>query len=132
MIMWNQIKHQLFANPLHLIVGTVMALIGLELWLSKTYFFWPPQAIFLLNDDIVGFSCFLIGTGLIIWSASPRKTAQVNKILLMLASMFMTLLTVIEFGHAIFMNHPRIFSNVFADAGLIAIIWYIARHSDTQ
>lgn len=132
MIMLKLLKQRLKTNTLHIIIGCAIALIGLELWLNKGYFFWPPNASSVLNDDVVGFFGTALGCGIVLWSFSRDQNPKTNQIFLTLATAFMTLLAFVELGHALFMHYPRIFTNVITDVALIAVIMYIARHSDTK
>lgn len=132
MTMLKLLKQRLKINTLHIIIGCVIALIGLELWLNKGYFFWPPNASSVLNDDVVGFFGTTLGCGIILWSFSRDQNPKTNQIFLTLATAFMTLLAFVELGHALFMHYPRIFTNVITDVALIAVIMYVARHSDTK
>ena len=96
------LKQRLKTNTLHIIIGGAIALIGLELWLNKGYFFWPPNMSSILNDDAVGFFGTALGCGIVLWSISKEQNPKTNQIFLTLATAFMTLLAFVELGHAFF------------------------------
>lgn len=114
---------------LHLIIAMVLVFTGLSLWLSINYFFWPPMLLSFLNDDVVGFSGFLIGLGIIWWVFSKAPSKSVNTVLLSLSSVYMGLLSMIELGHVLFASSYRTIGDVIPDIAILLLIFYCSNRS---
>jgi hypothetical protein len=120
-------KDRVLEHPRHAIIGSVIFLSGLNFMLNDTYFFWPPYAVHVLNDDVLGFSAMIIGFWLIHWALQKRRSTEVNRNLLMAASAFFVFDATAELVHGVVGHGPHMYTAAIADFGLFLIVLVMAR-----
>ena len=121
-------------HPLHLIVGLDLVVTGLILMANDRYFFWPPNPeiiIDILNDDVVGAIGMLTGIGLIWWAYSKVKSVKANHWLITTATGYYMLLSMTEFGHALFASkgEPHMFVSGIGELAMALVTLYMAKQS---
>lgn len=66
--MWQEIK-QLWRtaklNLIHLILGLLLASMGIVLLVNDSFFYWPPEWQWFFNNDLVDAFAIIVGIGLI-------------------------------------------------------------------
>ena len=65
-------------HPQHETLAFAMLGIGLILICNDFYFFWPPFAVGVLNDDLVGGIFIAIGVWLFSWAISDKNSISTN------------------------------------------------------
>ncbi|MCH3904133.1 MAG: hypothetical protein LKE17_00050 [Lactobacillus sp.] len=140
----SNLKHklsQLLANckknQLYIIIGLAVAANGGCLWIDKLlakhgYFFWPPQWAWLMNDDGFDAIAVIAGVGLIIYALMNAHNNAVSGILLGTCAAFMTLVALVELGHALFAGQFRMLNTIIGDVFIVLIILYTARNRNTK
>ena len=134
MTMWQEIK-QLWQtaklNLLHLILGLLLASMGIVLLLNDSFFYWPPEWQWFFNNDLIDAFAIIVGIGLIAFVFAGGKSQLVNAVLLGCAAFFLMMLVVLQLGHVlVFHDYSRLLSIVAIVAWLL-VIQYLAVFSKT-
>lgn len=132
--MWQEIK-QLWQtaklNLLHLILGLLLASMGIVLLLNDSFFYWPPEWQWFFNSDLVDAFAIIVGIGLIVFVFAGGKSQLVNAVLLSCAAFFLMMIVVLQLGHVlVFHDYSRLLS-VVAIVGWLLVIQYLAVFSKT-
>lgn len=125
--MWRNLK----LNPLHLILGLVIASMGTALLINDSFFYWPPEWQWFFNNDLVDAIALAIGIGLIAFVVAGGKSQLANAILLALSAFFLTMLTVLQIGHVLVVHDYSRILSIIAMIGWLLVIQYLAMHSKT-
>ena len=64
-------------HPQHVILGVGLIGMGLILIFDDYYFFWPPFAVKVLNDDLIGGVFVVIGLLLLKWAFRHRIDSRI-------------------------------------------------------
>lgn len=126
-----QVWRNLKLNPLHLILGLVIASMGTALLINDSFFYWPPEWQWFFNNDLVDAIALAIGIGLIAFVVAGGKSQLANAILLALSAFFLTMLTVLQIGHVLVVHDYSRILSIIAMIGWLLVIQYLARHSKT-
>lgn len=102
-------------HPQHIILGLALIGIGLILICNDFYFFWPPFAARLLNDDLIGGIFMAIGILIIKWALDNRNKIAVNRNLLVITAGLLALEATAEFCHGYVSGHPHMFMAGFLE-----------------
>lgn len=127
MQVWRNLK----LNPLHLILGLVIASMGTALLINDSFFYWPPEWQWFFNNDLVDAIALAIGIGLIAFVVAGGKSQLANAILLALSAFFLTMLTVLQIGHVLVVHDYSRILSIIAMIGWLLVIQYLAMHSKT-
>ena len=88
--MWQEIK-QLWQtaklNLLHLILGLLLASMGIVLLVNDSFFYWPPEWQWFFNNDLVDAFAIIVGIGLIAFVFAGGKSQLANAVLLACAAL---------------------------------------------
>ncbi|MFR4967907.1 MAG: hypothetical protein ACLUDD_04805 [Lactobacillus kalixensis] len=101
------IKHLWLNHPQHALLGLTMIGVGTILLVNRYYFFWPPFAVHILNDDLVGGTFIAVGIGLICWSVSNKNRISTNRNLLVASAVLLAAESTAEFCHAFISGRPH-------------------------
>ena len=124
---WENAK----SNPLHLILGLLLASMGIVLLVNDSFFYWPPEWQWLFNNDLVDAFAIIVGIGLIAFVFAGGKSQLANAVLLACAAFFLMMLVVLQLGHVlVFHDYSRLLSIVAIVAWLL-VIQYLAVFSKT-
>ncbi|WP_276804577.1 hypothetical protein [Lactobacillus hominis] len=126
-----QVWRNLKLNPLHLILGLVIASMGTALLINDSFFYWPPEWQWFFNNDLVDAIALAIGIGLIAFVVAGGKSQLANAILLALSAFFLTMLTVLQIGHVLVVHDYSRILSIIAMIGWLLVIQYLAMHSKT-
>ena len=126
-----QVWRNLKLNPLHLILGLVIASMGTALLINDSFFYWPPEWQWFFNNDLVDAIALAIGIGLIAFVVAGGKSQLANAILLELSAFFLTMLTVLQIGHVLVVHDYSRILSIIAMIGWLLVIQYLAMHSKT-
>ena len=134
MTMWQEIK-QLWQtakpNLLHLILGLLLASMGIVLLVNDSFFYWPPEWQWFFNSNLVDAFAIIVGIGLIVFVFAGGKSQLVNAVLLSCAAFFLMMIVVLQLGHVlVFHDYSRLLS-VVAIVGWLLVIQYLAVFSKT-
>ena len=102
-------------HPQHIILGLALIGIGLILICNDFYFFWPPFAARLLNDDLIGGIFMAIGILIIKWALDNRNKIAVNRNLLVITAGLLALEATAEFCHGYVSGHPHMLTAGFLE-----------------
>lgn len=102
-------------HPQHIILGVTMVGIGLILICNDYYFFWPPFAVGVLNDDLVGGIFIAIGVWLFSWAISNKNNISTNRNLLIITAGLLAFEAIAEFCHGYISGHPHMFTAGFLE-----------------
>lgn len=127
---WRNSWDGIVENPLHLMIGILMTVVGYRLMTSRDYFFWPPNLAWLFNDDAFGFFGLIVGVGLIIYTVRNKPNMDINTVLLSCAGGFVAVLAALTLGHDMFAGAHKMAITGFLAVGWVFIIFYTARHSN--
>ena len=103
------------SHPQHIILGLALIGIGLILICNDFYFFWPPFAARLLNDDLIGGIFMAIGILIIKWALDNRNKIAVNRNLLVITAGLLALEATAEFCHGYVSGHPHMLTAGFLE-----------------
>lgn len=103
------------AHPQHEILALAMVGIGLILICNDFYFFWPPFAVGVLNDDLVGGIFIAIGVWLFSWAISDKNSISTNRNLLIITAGLLAFEASAEFCHGYISGHPHMFTAGFLE-----------------
>ncbi len=103
------------SHPQHIILGFALIGIGLILICNDFYFFWPPFAARLLNDDLIGGIFMAIGILIIEWALDNRNKIAVNRNLLVITAGLLALEATAEFCHGYVSGHPHMLTAGFLE-----------------
>lgn len=123
--------HNLKLNPIHLILGTMIASMGTALLINDSFFYWPPEWQWFFNNDLVDAAAIAIGVGLIAFVIVGGRSQLANAILLTLSAFFLTMLTVLQAGHVFAVHDYSRILSILALLGWLLMIQYLAVHSKT-
>lgn len=123
--------HNLRLNPLHLILGLMLSIIGIVLLINDSFFYWPPEWQWFFNNDLVDAFAIIVGTGLIAFVISGGRNQIANAVLLALSTFFITLLVILQLGHVLVIHDYSRLLSIIALAGWLLVIQYLATHSKT-
>ena len=124
---WENIKN----NLLHLILGLMLASMGIVLLVNDSFFYWPPEWQWFFNNDLVDAVAIIIGICLIAFVFVGGKSQLANAVLLSCAAFFLMMLVVLQLGHVlVFHDYSRLLSVVAIVAWLL-VIQYLAVFSKT-
>ncbi|NVO88960.1 hypothetical protein HWN39_10765 [Lactobacillus rhamnosus] len=93
-------------NPLHIVYGLGFIYIGLWLMRHDHYFIWPPQYADYLNDDTVGYSFFLIGSSILVWTFIRDHARNWDEFNLITAGTVMFLLAICQLMSGLVGEYP--------------------------
>lgn len=102
-------------HPQHIILGLALIGIGLILICNDFYFFWPPFAARLLNDNLIGGIFMAIGILIIKWALDNRNKIAVNRNLLVITAGLLALEATAEFCHGYVSGHPHMLTAGFLE-----------------
>lgn len=103
------------AHPQHIILGLALIGIGLILICNDFYFFWPPFAVGVLNDDLVGGLFIAIGVWLFSWAISDKNSISTNRNLLIITAGLLAFEAIAEFCHGYISGHPHMLTACFLE-----------------
>lgn len=116
-------------HPQHVILGVGLIGMGLILIFDDYYFFWPPFAAKVLNDDLIGGVFVVIGLLLLKWALGDRNSIDINHNLLVLASGLLGTESTAEFMHGYESGHPHMYMAGWVMLILLLITFSIIRRS---
>lgn len=126
----NQIKKVIsIKHSQHMILGIGLIGIGLILICNDYYFFWPPFAAGVLNDDLIGGTFFVVGTLLIHWAIGNRSSVAVNHGLLVLSTGLLAAEATAEFMHGYESGRPHMYMAGWVMLTLLSFTFSIIRKS---
>lgn len=102
-------------HPQHIILGLALIGIGLILICNDFYFFWPPFAARLLNDNLIGGFFIAIGILIIKWALDNRNKIAANRNLLVITAGLLALEATAEFCHGYVSGHPHMLTAGFLE-----------------
>ena len=118
-------------NLLHLILGLLLASMGIVLLVNDSFFYWPPEWQWLFNNDLVDAFAIIVGIGLIAFVFAGGKSQLANAVLLACAAFFLMMIVALQLGHVlVFHDYSRLLSVVAIVAWLL-VIQYLAVFSKT-
>ena len=123
--------HNLKLNPLHLILGSIISVMGIVLLVNDSFFYWPPEWQWFFNNDLVDAFAIIVGTGLIAFVISGGRNQIANAVLLALSTFFITMLVILQLGHVLVIHDYSRLLSIIALAGWLLVIQYLATHSKT-
>lgn len=103
------------SHPQHIILGLALIGIGLILICNDFYFFWPPFAVGLLNDDLVGGVFLVDGILLLKWALSTSSKIYANRNLLVITAGLLAFEATAEFCHGYVSGRPHMFTAGFLE-----------------
>lgn len=132
--MWQEIK-QLWQtaklNLLHLILGLLLASMGIVLLVNDSFFYWPPEWRWLFNNDLVDAFAIIVGIGLIAFVFAGGKSQFANAVLLACAAFFLMMLVVLQLGHVLVVHDYSRLLSIVAIVAWLLVIQYLAVFSKT-
>lgn len=134
MTMWQEIK-QLWQtaklNLLHLILGLLLASMGIVLLVNDSFFYWPPEWQWLFNNDLVDAFAIIVGIGLIAFVFAGGKSQLANAVLLACSAFFLMMLVVLQLGHVLVVHDYSRLLSIVAIVAWLLVIQYLAVFSKT-
>ena len=127
----QKIRQRLNANPIHLIIGALFILTGFYLLVTDNFFLWPPEWHDVFNDDRVDAIAIIIGTCYFAFVLAGGTNQLANTILLGASAFYLTMLIVLEIGHALAFHVPGLVVAAIFQLGTVLLIEYCARRSPT-
>lgn len=138
-----KLLHRLKANTLHNILGFDLILTGYTLVTADNFFFYPPyppQILYVLNSDWIGYFGIVVGLCMMLWSEKDSykvgrriNSISVNTFLVVSAITFFGFLASIEAMHFLFANGgPLMLTNLIADIAMLWLAFYVAKNSNTR
>lgn len=103
------------AHPQHIILGIALIGIGFILIFNDYYFFWPPFAVGVLNDDLIGGAFLVVGNFLIKWAVGNKNRIAVNRNLLILTAGMLAFESTAELCHGFVSGQPHMFMASFLE-----------------
>lgn len=132
--MWQEIK-QLWRtaklNLLHLILGLLIASMGIVLLVNDSFFYWPPEWQWFFNSDLVDSFAIIVGIGLIAFVFAGGKSQLANAVLLACAAFFLMMLVVLQLGHVLVIHDYSRLLSIVAIVAWLLVIQYLAVFSKT-
>lgn len=132
--MWQEIK-QLWQtaklNLLHLILGLLLASMGIVLLVNDSFFYWPPEWQWLFNNDLVDAFAIIVGIGLIAFVFAGGKSQLANAVLLACSAFFLMMLVVLQLGHVLVVHDYSRLLSIVAIVAWLLVIQYLAVFSKT-
>ena len=113
------------AHPQHIILGLALIGIGLILICNDFYFFWPPFAVGLLNDDLVGGVFLVDGILLLKWALSTSSKIYANRNLLVITAGLLAFEATAEFCHGYVSGRPHMFTAGFLEIIVLLFVFSI-------
>ena len=113
------------AHPQHIILGLALIGIGLILICNDFYFFWPPFAVGLLNDDLVGGVFLVDGILLLKWALSTSSKIYANRNLLVITAGLLAFEATAEFCHGYVSGRPYMFTAGFLEIIVLLFVFSI-------
>lgn len=129
--MLHQLKtvlHQLKTNSLYVIISLIIFGKGLGFYLNRTFFFYPPNFAWLMNNVYLDFLMMLMGLILLWYVCSRVNNNRLLGIILGVIVALFTGITCIEVEHVIFAHQMEFVQNAASNMGIIAFIMWTARH----
>ena len=112
-------------HPQHEILAFAMMGIGLILVCNDFYFFWPPFAVGVLNDDLVGGIFIAIGVWLFSWAISNKNSISTNRNLLIITAGLLAFEAIAEFCHGYVSGRPHMFMAGFLEVIVLLFVFSI-------
>ena len=132
--MWQEIK-QLWQtaklNLLHLILGLLLASMGIVLLVNDSFFYWLPEWQWFFNNDLVDAFAIIVGIGLIAFVFAGGKSQLANAVLLACSAFFLMMLVVLQLGHVLVVNDYSRLLSIVAIVAWLLVIQYLAVFSKT-
>ena len=116
-------------HPQHEFLAFAMIGLGLIFIFNKSYFFWPPFAVGILNDDLVGGIYVVIGVLLLKWALSTSGKIYANRRLLVITAGLLAFESTAEFCHWHVSGESHMFTAGFVEAILLAFVFLIITNS---
>lgn len=113
------------SHPQHIILGLALIGIGLILICNDFYFFWPPFAVGLLNDDLVGGVFLVDGILLLKWALSTSSKIYANRNLLVITAGLLAFEATAEFCHGYVSGRPHMFTAGFLEVIVLLFVFSI-------
>lgn len=113
------------SHPQHIILGLALIGIGLILICNDFYFFWPPFAVGLLNDDLVGGVFLVDGILLLKWALSTSSKIYANRNLLVITAGLLAFEATAEFCHGYVSGRPHMFTAGFLEIIVLLFVFSI-------
>jgi holin len=110
---------------------------------ADNFFFYPPyppQILYVLNSDWIGYFGIVVGLCMMLWSEKDSykvgrriNSISVNTFLVVSAITFFGFLASIEAMHFLFANGgPLMLTNLIADIAMLWLAFYVAKNSNTR
>ncbi|MFD3267183.1 hypothetical protein [Lactobacillus johnsonii] len=112
-------------HPQHEILALAMIGIGLILICNDFYFFWPPFAVGVLNDDLVGGIFIAIGIWLFSWAISNKNRISTNRNLLIITAGLLAFEATAEFCHGYVSGRPHMVMAGFLEVIVLLFVFSI-------
>lgn len=112
-------------HPQHEILAMAMIGIGLILIFNDFYFFWPPFAVNVLNDDLVGGAFLIDGILLLNWAFSTPGKIYANRRLLVLSAGLLAFEACAEFCHGYVSGRPHMLMAGFLEVIILCFVFSI-------
>ncbi|QNQ80771.1 hypothetical protein [Lactobacillus sp. PV034] len=127
----QRVRQRLNANPIHLIIGLLLLLTGFYLLVTDSFFLWPPEWHDIFNDDRIDAIAIILGTCYFAFVLAGGTNQLANTILLGASAFYLTMIIVLEIGHALAFQVPGLVVAAIFQLGALLLIEYCARRSPT-
>lgn len=124
--------HSLALNEKYTSLGFIFIAIGIVLWTDDHYFFWPPQFVALMNDDVIDAIATFIGIGLVYYAAAGKHNNTLVSLLLGGATAIAVLITFAQFLHVVFVGFGSMKVGLFLSLFLLEKTLVTARKRNTE
>lgn len=126
----RRVKHFLHTeHPQHTILAFAMMSIGIILLANNRYFFWPPFAVELLNDDLVGGIFLLDGALLLSWAMGTPGKIYANRKLLSITAGLLAFESTAELCHGSIAGRPHMIMAGVLELVILAFVFLIISQS---
>lgn len=131
--MKQKLKHLLHTeHPQHENVAFAMLGIGLILICNDYYFFWPPFAAKVLNDDLVGGVFVVMGILLFACARSTSSQVYANRRLLVVTAGLLSSEATAELCHGFVSGQPHMIMAGFVELVVLRSVFIIISNSRTH
>lgn len=125
----KQFWHNIKVNDLQAMIAVMVTLIGLSLWVNRTYFFWPPMFAPELNDEGLDAIFICVGVALFVCTGLGDKDKDIVRWLLAACGAIAAFCFTAGICHGIFGGEPHMAQTAIGDALLFALIVHVANLS---
>lgn len=130
--MINDLKERIKNNIIYILIGFLTFIKGYIFFNERTFFFYPPQWTWLMNNAFFDGLMMLVGIALIIFAMIPYKNNKLLGFLLSLIAFIFVIIICIEWEHVAFAGQIKLKENIASNLFTIGTIFWAARYLDKR